>query len=384
MVTKPKIALQQYIEENPSSNILKVAVLNHHHHELEAMLTSPLFNVRRLIPQAFVTAINTNNIVAIRMLLKHGNITSIQKGVILKFAARRFRLGLVRAILDVNHHYPLSRSDSITALELAMLANSQAIFSILFDFCREFISSESKMFFLRSCIQTGKFQILHELIEQESIHLVYCALLSLPQAEAEILITQLPWLTLNNKQLLLLQAIRFASTYVVSIALPLAVITPDLIREMLNIWKQIPHPNQIGDLILPYANDLLTDDEKDDILQTLPKTAIVAWVQHLGLGIGGEALAHALIDADEEIVFRVLRLCVDLNYRHLILPLFSYRTIPGEEFALIQQWALNHEYDILSETSYSPTFLHAYEQTQQINAFIPVPESPGAQMRHRP
>lgn len=140
MVTKTRKSLHQYLQEN-SYNVLSHAVVQHDHDELEALLTLPhIVNLQRLIPKAFIAAVNINNMTATRIILRHGNITSIQKGTTLKYAAIRHRTGLVDAILEVDDQVPISRSDLINALETARNAGDHSIFSRLYGYCKHFLS----------------------------------------------------------------------------------------------------------------------------------------------------------------------------------------------------------------------------------------------------
>jgi hypothetical protein len=168
---------------------------------------------------------------------------------------------------------------------------------------------------------------------------------------------------------------------------------------MIDQWKRLPHPNEIDELILPSVNCLLDDEVKDEILQSLPKSAICSWVQYLGLGMGGEGLANVLEDADAQTVLQVLRLCVRLKYLHLIMPLLDNDKIPYEEVELIRIWAsVNHfdcitdefeqdsadELESIDEITNSPTMLHTFQSIIPANTAISQPEDHDALRRHSP
>lgn len=399
MVTKIKKSLRQYLQEN-SYNVLSYAVVQHDHDELEAFLTLPhIVNLQRFISKAFITAVNINNMIATRIILRHGNITSIQKGTTLKYAAIRHRTDLVNAILEVDHQVPISRSDLISALETARKTGDHSIFSRLYGYCKHFLSSESKMYYLTGSIKNHQFLLLHEMVAQEGVTLLHHAWLRMSAEDAAKLKSQLPALSNHNRQVLLLQAIRHHSTDIVRTLLPLVEITPSIIRKMIDQWKRLPHPNEIDELILPSVNGLLDDEVKDEILQSLPKSAICSWVQYLGLGIGGEGLANVLEDADAQTVLQVLRLCVRLKYLHLIMPLLDNDKIPYEEVELIRIWASVNHFDLITEEfeqdrvdelesideiTNSPTMLPTFQPNIPANTAISQPEAHDAFRRHSP
>lgn len=236
-------------------------------------------------------------------------------------------------------------------------------------------------------------------LHKKGVTILHHAWLRMSGEDAAKLKSQLPALSNHNRLVLLLQAIRHHSTDIVRTLLPLVEITPSIIRKMINQWKHLSHPNEIDELILSSVNSLLDDEEKNEILQSLPKTAICSWVQYLGLGIGGEGLANVLEDADAQTALHVLRLCVRLKYLHLIMPLLDNDKIPYEEVALIRNWAsVNHfdciteefeqdsadELERIDEITHSPTMLHTFQTIIPASTAISQPEHHDAFRRHRP